>query len=83
VGRLEEGADYGSGKASRFYRSPHNAYIRELEQTNLATAGWSDMRLAIASFIIHCPSWQARKPKELDQSFVRVARHTASVQHIV
>ncbi len=27
------------------------------------------------SFIIHCLSWQAGRPKELDQGFVRVARH--------
>jgi hypothetical protein len=39
VGRLEEAADYGSGKASRFYRSPRDAYIPELEKTNLAVPG--------------------------------------------
>jgi hypothetical protein len=30
-------------------------------------------KLATASFIIQCLSWQAGRPKELDQSFVRVA----------
>ena len=31
----------------------------------------------IASFIIQYLSWQARKPKKPDQSFVRVARDTS------
>jgi len=30
--------------------------------------------LAITSFIIQCLNWEAGKPKELDQSSVRVAR---------
>jgi hypothetical protein len=39
----------------------------------------SGMKLAIAAFIIRYLSWQARKPEELDQSFVRVARHSPGV----
>jgi hypothetical protein len=58
VGRLEEAADCGSGKASASIGRRATLTIPELEQTNLAVAAWSDMRLAIASLIIHYLGWQ-------------------------
>jgi hypothetical protein len=36
--------------------------------------------LTATSFIIQCLSWQAGKPKELDQSFVRVAVHSSGTR---